>query len=95
MPITAFELFFPGGTVEQYDQVIEKMGFTHGGRGAPGGMFHWVTATDNGFRVTDVWETQEQFQQFAEEKIEPLTQEVGLSRPNVTIHHVHHHLTAG
>jgi hypothetical protein len=86
---------FEGGTLDQYDQVIEKMGFSPGGAGAPGGMFHWVTPTDNGFRVTDVWETQEQFQQFADEKIEPLTQEVGLGRPNVSVHEVHNHLTAG
>ena len=86
---------FEGGTLDQYDQVIEKMGFTPGGAGAPGALFHLVTPTDNGFRVTDVWETQEQFQQFADEKIEPLTQEVGLSRPNVTVHEVHNHLTAG
>jgi hypothetical protein len=33
-------LEFPGGTLEQYDQVIDKMGFSPGGPGAPGGLFH-------------------------------------------------------
>ena len=35
MPV-AVVLDFPGATLEQYDQVIEKMGFTKGGAGAPG-----------------------------------------------------------
>ena len=39
-------LDFNGATLDQYDQVIEKMGFTPGGKGAPGGLFHWVAATD-------------------------------------------------
>ena len=87
---------FKGATLEQYDQVIEKMGFTPGGRGGAGGMFHWVTASDDGIRVTDVWQSQEQFQKFAEEQIGPYTREVGFPNPpQITFHEVHNHLTAG
>jgi hypothetical protein len=88
-------LDFEGGTLDQYDQVIGKMGFEPGGAGAPGGLFHWVTKTDEGIRVTDVWESQEQFQKFADEQIGPITQEMGLPQPQVTFHEVHNHLTAG
>jgi hypothetical protein len=88
-------LDFEGGTLDQYDQVIERMGFEPGGAGAPGSLFHWVTETGNGIRVTDVWESREQFQRFAEEKIGPLTQEMGLAEPQMTFHDVHNHLTAG
>jgi hypothetical protein len=92
----AVVLDFPGGTLDQYDQVIEKMGFTPGGAGAPGGLFHWITATDDGMRVTDVWETREQFEAFSEEKIGPITQEVGVpGPPEITFYEVHNHLTAG
>jgi hypothetical protein len=87
-------LNFDGGTLDQYDQVIQKMGFTPGGPLAPGGMFHWVTKTDNGFRVTDVWESREQFERFAEEQIGPYTQEVGLSAPQPNFYEVHNYLTA-
>jgi hypothetical protein len=52
MPVAVI-LDFPGGTLEQYDQVLEKMGFTPGGPGAPGGLTHWVAATDTGIRVVD------------------------------------------
>jgi hypothetical protein len=89
-------LDFPGATLEQYDQVIQKMGFSPGGAGGPGGLFHWVTATEDGIRVTDVWESREQFEKFAEEEIGPRTQEVGFpGPPERTFHDVHNHLTAG
>ncbi|MEA2251928.1 MAG: hypothetical protein QOG70_2170 [Solirubrobacteraceae bacterium] len=95
MPV-AVVLDFPGGTLEQYDKVIELMGFTPGGAGAPGGLFHWVTATDDGIRVTDVWESREQFEKFAEEEIGPRTQEAGIpAPPQVRFHDVHNHLSAG
>lgn len=92
----AVELTFAGGTTEQYDQIIEKMGFTPGGKGAPGGMFHWVTKTPDGMRVVDVWETKEQFERFAQEKIGPISAQVGIpAPPQVTFHEVHNYLTAG
>jgi hypothetical protein len=87
-------LNFAGGTLDQYDQVVQKMGFTPGGAGAPGGMFHWVTKTDDGFRVTDVWQSREQFERFAEEQIGPHTQDVGLAPPQPTFYEVHNYLTA-
>jgi hypothetical protein len=60
-----------GATVDQYDQVLAKMGRTPRGRGAPGSLFHWVTATEDGIRVTDVWQTREEFETFATEQIGP------------------------
>jgi hypothetical protein len=60
-------------------------------RCSTGALFHWVTQTDNGFRVTDVWESQEAFQAFAEEHIGPKSAEAGLSEPNPTFYEVHNH----
>jgi hypothetical protein len=85
-----------GATLEQYDQVVEKMGFTPGGRHLPGCLFHWVAKTDEGIRVVDVWESREQFDRFAEEQIAPFTREVGFpSPPETTFYEVHNYLTAG
>src|ERR1700681_3250747 len=67
-----------GATLDQYDQVLAKMGRTPRGRAAPGSLFHWVTATEDGIRVTDVWQTREAFETFAEEQIGPFTVAVGL-----------------
>jgi hypothetical protein len=89
-------LEFKGATLDQYDQVLEKMGFSHGGKGGPGGLFHWVTETGDGFRVTDVWESREQFESFSEEQIGPYSQEVGITNPpEVTFVEVYNYLTAG
>jgi steroid delta-isomerase-like uncharacterized protein len=92
----AVQMDFAGGTLAQYDQVIERMGFARGGAGASGGLFHWVAQTDDGIRVTDVWESREEFEHFAADKIGPITQEVGVpSPPKTTILEIHNYLTEG
>jgi hypothetical protein len=90
--ITAVEMSFKGGTIEQYDEVISKMGFEHRGVGAPNALFHWVSKTDDGIKVVDVWESPEAFQAFADEKIGPFTQEVGLDAPEITPYPVYNYL---
>jgi hypothetical protein len=85
---------FPGGTLDQYDQVIGKMGLEPGGDTPDGALFHWVTQTPDGLRIVDVWETQEAFDQFAAEQIGPYSQEVGLQPPQSTVHDVHNHFVA-
>ena len=95
MPVAVI-LDFPGGTLEQYDQVLEKMGFTPGGPGAPGGLTHWVAATETGIRVVDTWESRELFEAFTQEKTTPMAAEVGLpGPPEITFYDVHNYLTTG
>jgi hypothetical protein len=90
------QLDFKGATLEQYDEVIKRMGFQPGGAGGPGGLFHWVTKTADGIRVTDVWDSRETFDKFAQEKIGPITQEVGVpGPPEIQFFEVHNYLTAG
>jgi hypothetical protein len=87
---------FEGGTLDQYDRVVELMGFRPGGSGAPGGLFHWATRTDDGIRVTDVWTDKATFETFAREQIMPFTQQAGFTEaPKITFHEVHNYLTAG
>lgn len=87
---------FEGTTLEQYDQVIEKMGLTPGGSTPPGALFHWAAQTDNGMLIVDVWEDRETFDQFAQEQIGPFTAEVGITNPpKITFYEVHSHLSAG
>jgi hypothetical protein len=77
----AIQIDFDGGTLDQYDQVLEKMGLSHQGPGPAGSISHFATMTDSGLRVVDVWETKEQFLQFAQEQIGPFTAEVGIPGP--------------
>jgi hypothetical protein len=92
----AVEMNFRGATLDQYDQVIEKMGLTPGGSTPPGAISHWVAKTDDGLRVVDVWETREVFDRFAEEQIGPYPREAGYNEaPEFRFYEVHIHLKAG
>ncbi|XAS66522.1 hypothetical protein V3C33_13620 [Micrococcaceae bacterium Sec5.7] len=86
---------FDGGTLDDYDKVVEGMQFTPGGQGAPGGLFHWVAATEGGTRIVDVWQTKEQSDAFYQNQLGPVTAELGIAQPVVTSYEVHNFLTAG
>ncbi len=86
----AYVMDFSGGTLDQYDQVLNKMDL--GGKTAPGGISHWVAKTEDGFRVVDVWESPEVYEQFAQEKIGPLTAEAGLAPPAIQEYDVYNTL---
>ncbi|GID11557.1 hypothetical protein [Actinocatenispora rupis] len=87
---------FPGGTLDQYDEITDKMGFAPGGPGSPGGLFHWVAATDDGLRIVDVWQDRETYQRFVDEQLGPRVREAGAPAPtDVHIYEVHNYLTAG
>jgi hypothetical protein len=75
----AFILDFPGGTLDQYDAVLEKMQLD--GRLPAGALFHAAGVNDDGLRVCDVWESEEVFRAFAEGTIIPTVTEVGLPMP--------------
>ena len=95
MPV-AVEMNFGGMTLDQYDQVLEKMGLTPGGSTPPGAISHWVAKTDDGIRVVDVWETREQFDSYAQARIGPYSKEVGVEgMPETRFYDVHAYLTAG
>ena len=90
----AVEQNFSGATIDQYDQIVKKMGLTPGGATPPGAISHWVAKTDDGMRVVDVWESREVFERFAQEKIGPYSREVGIDgEPEIRIYEVHNYLT--
>ena len=43
-----------GVTLDQYDEMVKRMGFEPQGAGAPGCMFHWVTKTPDGISRHDL-----------------------------------------
>lgn len=88
----AIEMWFKGATGEQYDKVIELMGLNDGNT-PPGAIFHWVSTTDDGLRVVDVWESKDVFDRFSEEQIGPFSQQAGITEPpEMTYRDVHNYL---
>ena len=69
--------------MSQYHQVVERMHL--GGTTAPGGRLHVAGPYAGGLRVIDVWEDMERFLRFRDEKIIPITQELGLPTPEVRV----------
>lgn len=87
---------FDGTTLEQYDEINRLMGLTAGGPGPAGSISHWATMTDKGLQVTDVWESREQFDAFAQEKLGPLSAKAGFAGPpTMSFHEVHNYYTPG
>lgn len=80
----AYKMKFEGATLEQYDQVMQLMGLTGETEPPEGAIFHWVAPAENGIIVVDVWESDEQFNRFAEEQIGPYTAQVGIAGPPKT-----------
>jgi hypothetical protein len=92
----AVQMDFEGATLEQYDEVCGKMGLTPKGPGPAGAISHFVTKTDSGMRVVDVWQTKEQFEKFAAEQIGPYSQDVGIPNPPaMQFFEVHNYFTPG
>jgi hypothetical protein len=84
-----------GVTLEQYDEAIERGGFLPGEPLPPEGLFHWVTKTDDGILVVNVWKSREGYEQF-EDRVAVLMQEVGvLEPPEIRIFEVHNYLAGG
>ena len=82
----------PQGTLDLYDAVNEKLEAS-GQRMQEGHVFHCVGAMEGGgFRVFDVWETQEAFERFNNEALGPAIEEVTQGQagePNRTIYDLH------
>jgi hypothetical protein len=85
---------FEGTTLGQYDDILKLLGMTPKGTSEPGSLFHWVTGTESGIKVTDVWESQEAFEKFGAERVGPYAQQLGFPNPPVvTYFEVHNYLT--
>jgi hypothetical protein len=84
-----------GGGQELYDQVNPKV--MEGGNLPEGCQLHIAGPVENGWRVITVWDSEEQFQQFRDEKLIPAIREAGGDdriAPRITAEPVYNLLTA-
>ena len=87
MPVVMM-MQWDGATPDQYDRLLETVNWE--GDPPAGGMFHVAAFDGSGLRITDIWETAEQFQQFVEQRLMPGVAALGLpGEPRVEIYPVH------
>jgi hypothetical protein len=81
-------MHWAGVTREQYDAVKKKVDWIN--QPPEGGIFHVASIEKDGLHVTDVWRAAEDFQRFAEKRLNPATQELKIpGTPDVVIHPAH------
>ena len=84
-----------GWTAAQYDELISKLVADLGldpGQSAPGVLFHWSAATDDGMRAVDVYESREVADRLVGDHIGPIAGSLGLPLPDITELEVHNYL---
>jgi hypothetical protein len=79
---------WPGLTEAQYEAAMRELNMD--ADPPVGGVVHLAAFTGTGLRVVDVWESEAAFQAFAEARILPAVQRVGItSEPRVDIAPLH------
>ena len=91
MPI-AMMVDNPEGSQEVYDKVREHLGLEDK---PAGGIFHAAGPSPNGgWRVIEVWESEEALNRFYEEQLAPAFEAVGMSgRPEPQMWQIHSYMT--
>jgi hypothetical protein len=86
-----FTLDMPGMTREQLDGLVQRLGAGPGN--VPDGQIaHIESITDDGVRITDVWESAEAYERFMQERLGPIFAEAGMPSldmpPMLEVHRV-------
>ena len=85
---------WPGVSLEQYDEVKGLVAWED--EAPVGGIFHATAHDGNGLRITDVWESAEDFQNFVNDRLMPGVSKVGVpGEPNVEVYPLHDIYTPG
>lgn len=79
----------PGGTLEQYDNVDQRIEERMGTDAPEGAHLHIAGKTDGGFRVIEVWDSPEHIDRFMESGLGEALQEFEIPEPTITDFEVH------
>ena len=85
---TVMLMEWPGLTPEQYSSVMNSLGLD--AKPPVGGMFHVAGFAGGSLRVLDIWESQQAFERFQQERLTSAVQKAGItSQPRVQFFPVH------
>ena len=77
----------PGGTAEQDDAIVQQMNLA--GNPVPGSLVRLAGPFEGGWRIISVWESQEAFDTFRRERLEPALRQAGRQVPQFQISPLH------
>jgi hypothetical protein len=82
-------LTWSGFTKEQYEKVVEVADLAN--KPQPGMIFHCAGQASGGWRVFDIWESQEAYDQFMRDRLGPAFKKSDIqgSRPNPEFFPIH------
>ena len=84
----AMFMHWPGVTSDQYDAVMARLGLD--ANPAAGGVLHVAALTDEGLEVCDVWQTEQAFHSFLEQRMLPVVSELVIGgEPEIRIVPLH------
>ena len=75
MPIV-MNMRWDGVTREEYEEARDQVGWEQ--RAPEGGLLHIASFAEDGLRVTDIWESADDFNRFVENRLMPVVQEIGI-----------------
>ena len=78
MPIV-MNMRWDGVTREEYEEARDQVGWEQ--RAPEGGLLHIASFAEDGLRVTDIWESADDFNRFVENRLMPVVQEIGIQVP--------------
>jgi hypothetical protein len=67
-----------GLTPEEYRAILDQMGVET--RPAAGIFLHLTTTTDFGYRIVEIWDSKEGFEEFLDKRLGPASKAIGLDR---------------
>ena len=85
---TVMQMHWPEVTKEQYEQVRKLVAWEV--QVPKGAKYHVAWFASDGFRVIDVWNSAQEFNQFLEQRLMPGIQKVGIQgQPKVELSEAH------
>lgn len=73
----ALFMHWPGVTPEQYDALMTRLDLD--ANPAAGSVLHLAALTEEGLEACDVWQTEQAFRSFLEQRMMPVVRELGIA----------------